>query len=53
MEPTVNQKTWRAIQRADKRHRGMVNILRFCKRAAPQIDDSARGVFSMQQKHGI
>lgn len=49
----IDQKTWRAIQRANRRHVGMVAILRLCKRAVPVLDAGAGGVFAMQQKYGI
>lgn len=49
----IDRKTWLAIKRADRRHVGMLNILRFTKRGAPNIDAGARGVFAMQQKYKI
>lgn len=52
-KPKIDQKTWRTMQRADVRHAGMVRILRLCKRAVPQLDAGAGGVFAMQQKYGI
>lgn len=49
----IDQKTWRAIQRANRRHNGMVNILRLVKRGVPEIDAGAGGVFALQQKYGV
>lgn len=49
----IDGKTYQAIQRANRRHTGMVNILRLVNRGVPDIDAGARGVFAMQQKYGI
>lgn len=49
----IDGKTYRAIKRANRRHAGMISILRLIKRGATGIDAGAGGVFAMQQKYGI